>query len=161
MRAIQFDEIEKRIKCALDDLLEYDSYLLEKDLNECSINHRIACHLQSYFSDWHVDCEYNKDADQIKQVDLPKDHVNWDDTESKSVFPDIIVHMRGGKGPNLIVIEVKKSSNRSDRKHDFNKLGEYGETLSYSYSLFLVVGTKENLGKFELMWFKKGDQAER
>lgn len=158
MTTISFDEIERRLSSALDDLVKYDSYLLENDLNECSINHRIAYHLQGYFPDWHVDCEYNKDGGKIKQLELPKDHVNWDDTEARSVFPDIIVHIRGSDGPNLMVIEVKKSSNRSGRKHDFNKLREYGETLSYSYSLFLIVGTKEDLGNFNYEWFKKGNQ---
>jgi len=34
------------------------------------------------------------------------DKVDWTDTEAKSVFPDIIVHRRGGSGPNLLVKEV-------------------------------------------------------
>ena len=44
----------KEICAALYALLEDDSYLLEKDVNERSISHRLACHLQREFPTWHV-----------------------------------------------------------------------------------------------------------
>ena len=152
---ITADEIEIRVSNALELLSKADFYLLEKGLNECSINHMLAYHLQSQFQEWHVDCEYNKNWDKIKKVDLPKDKVDWTDTEAKSVFPDIIVHRRGGNGPNLLVIEVKKSSNKSDRRHDYNKLKEYAKTLSYSCALFLEIGTKEKASEWSFDWRKK------
>lgn len=155
--SISADEIKELVVRALEQLRDKDRYLLENDLNECSINHKLACHLQNYFPDWDVDCEYNKNADKVKELDLPKDKVNWDDTEAKSVFPDVIVHKRGGKGPNLLVIEVKKSTNNSDRKHDYNKLKEYGDTLKYSCALFLEIGTKEKWGTWNLNWKKQND----
>jgi len=39
---ITADEIEDRVSKALNRLKEDDLYLLENDLNECSINHRLA-----------------------------------------------------------------------------------------------------------------------
>jgi hypothetical protein len=154
---ITADEIESRVSNALKALIEADHYLLENDLNECSINHMLACHLQSQFEAWHVDCEYNKNYEKAKELELPKDKVDWNDTEAKSVFPDIIVHKRGGDGPNLLVIEVKKSSNKSDRRHDYNKLKQYGAVLSYSCALFLKIGTKGNFGSWSLDWTKRSD----
>jgi len=156
---IYADEIEFRVSSALKQLSEADFYLLKNDLNECSINHMLAYHLQSQFKEWHVDCEYNKNWNKIKKLELPKDKVDWTDTEAKSVFPDIIVHRRGGDGPNLLVIEVKKSSNTSDRRHDYNKLKEYGKILSYSCALFLEIGTKENAGEWSFDWRKKENFA--
>ncbi len=155
--SISADEIDALVIRSLEQLLDKDRYLLENDLNECSINHRLACHLQDLFPDWDVDCEYNKNAGKIKNLDLPKDKVDWNDTEAKSVFPDVIVHKRGGEGPNLLVIEVKKSTNKSDRKHDYNKLKEYGDTLKYSCALFLEIGTKEGYDTWDLDWIIQND----
>jgi len=153
---ITADKIEIRVSSALQLLSKDDFYLLKNDLNECSINHMLAYHLKSQFIEWHVDCEYNKDSGKIKELDLPKNNkVDWNDTEAKSVFPDIIVHRRGGNGPNLLVIEVKKSSNTSNRRHDYNKLEKYGDDLSYSCALFLEIGTKEKAGEWTLDWVKE------
>lgn len=154
---ITADEIKSRVSNALHRLKDIDEYLLKNDLNECSINHMLAFHLQSQFEGWDVDCEYNKNYGRAKKLKLPKDKVDWNDTEAKSVFPDIIVHRRGDTSPNLLVIEVKKSSNRSDRKHDYNKLEQYGDVLSYYCALFLEIGTKENFGLWSLEWKKESD----
>jgi len=153
--SISADEIEARIVCSLEQLCEKDFYLLQNDLNECSINHRVACYLQEHFPEWYVDCEYNRNVVKIKELDLPKDKIDWNDTEARSVFPDIVVHRRGDEGPNLLVIEVKKSTNTCDRKHDYNKLKEYGDTLSYFCALFLEIGTKDKFGTWQFDWKKR------
>jgi hypothetical protein len=58
------------------------------------------------------------------------------------VFPDIIVHKRGPKGPNLLVIEAKKSTNK-DAGLDIEKLKAYksNEHLRYEHAVFLVFRT--------------------
>jgi len=40
------------------------------------------------------------------------------DTGTKFVFPDIIVYGKRDDEPNLFVIEVFKSTNKTDRKND-------------------------------------------
>jgi hypothetical protein len=67
--------------------------------------------------------------------------------------------IEGGAGPNLLGIEVKKSSNKSERGHDYNKLKKYGETLSYSCALFLEIGTNGKAGEWVLDWVKKENFA--
>jgi hypothetical protein len=151
------NDIENLVTNALKQLVTRDEYLLKNDLNECTINHKLACHLEAEFPGWQVDCEYNKDADIAKGLDLPKDKIDWNDTEAKSVFPDIIIHCRGGNGPNLLVIEVKKSSNKANRNHDYNKLIEYVNKLHYNSALFLKIGTKSDTGKWTLDWIRKED----
>jgi len=155
--SISADEIGQKVVRSIEQLCDKDPYLLQNDLNECSINHKLACYLQDYFPDWDVDCEYNKNAEKVKELDLPKDKINWDDTEAKSVFPDIVIHKRGDEGPNLLVIEVKKSTNKSDRKHDYNKLEAYGYELDYSCALFLEIGTRGKSGVWDLDWKKQNN----
>jgi len=156
---ITASEIKIRVLKALEELFDLDCYLLQNDLNECSINHKLACHLQNQFQEWHVDCEYNKDGDKVKSLEFPNSNVEWNDTNAKSVYPDIIVHRRGNNGPNLLVIEIKKSSNKSKRDHDYNKLEGYVQFLSYYCALFLEIGTKENVGKRSFDWIKLDDYS--
>jgi hypothetical protein len=40
--------------------------------------------------------------------------------ERKNVFPDVIVHERGAPGPNLLVVEAKKSSDLNDENEAFD-----------------------------------------
>lgn len=154
-RSLNQSEIEERLVRALKQFFVEDKYLLENDLNECTINHKLACVLQEYFPEWDVDCEYNKDGWKIKELELPKDKIDWNDTEAKSVFPDIIIHIRGEGGPNLLVIEVKKSSNTTNRTHDNNKLKAYTKEIGYICALFLEIGVKEKTGEWKLSWKKK------
>ncbi len=50
------EKVNNSIQCFLDE----DRYLLENNINERSITHKLAEHLQTEFRDYHVDCEYNK-----------------------------------------------------------------------------------------------------
>ena len=74
--SITAEEVKIKVENALNQLKENDIYLLRNDLNECSINHKFAYHLQHQFPEWDVDCEYNKDEDKVKELDLPKDKVD-------------------------------------------------------------------------------------
>ena len=134
---------------AIDKLLSEDRYLFTCDANERSLTHRLACYLQCEFSDWHVDCEYNRDINSCDEVHFRKRLIglaldpNSDDTEGKSVFPDIIVHKRGSAN-NHLVIEVKKSNSSVSRNVDLGKLQAYKSELGYSHALFLVFNTGES-----------------
>ncbi len=63
-----------------------------------------------------------------------------DDTDARTVSPDIIVHHRGTPD-NLLVIEVKKSRNREPDNRDEQKLKAFKEELHYRYALFLRLNT--------------------
>lgn len=50
-----------RIEQTVSDLLAYNSYLLERNVYERAITHRLGTYLQARFGDrWDVDCEYDK-----------------------------------------------------------------------------------------------------
>jgi len=131
-----FAEVETMVNAALADFHAREQYLLDNDLNERTISHRLAIHLQYRFHEWDVDCEYNRHLDATKILDLPRDGISWDDTQGKTVFPDIIVHKRG-LGPNLLVIEMKKSGPSAN--FDYQKLTAYKSQIGYTYACFLRV----------------------
>jgi len=138
VRIPEFDEIKAVISAAIADFHETDQYLLKSDLNERTISHRFALHLQRRLPDWEVDCEYNRNLDAVKALELPKDGISWDDTEAKTVFPDIIVHKRG-PGPNVLVVEMKKAG--LSAHFDHQKLQAYKSDLSYAYACFIRIRT--------------------
>jgi len=140
---------EKRILEAANHLLKDDSYLFTCDLNERSITHKFAEHLQREFPDWEVDCEYNRDHHEPKRLDLPPRHdISSDDLDAKTVSPDIIIHKRG-TNKNLIVIEVKKSSNPESDEWDLRKLAAFKGQLGYQLAIFFRFGTGDDEVGFE------------
>lgn len=137
--------IWEKVEKALEKLCEQDTFLLENNVNERSISHKLATYLQEVFEEWDVDCEYNRDhhnPDLIKRLVRFIGSGRTDDEHARTVFPDIIVHHRG-KRENLLVIEIKKSTNRDwDGELDKEKLTAYkGQELGYRYALFLTFYT--------------------
>jgi len=87
------------VKSSLKKLRNLDKKLLEINVNERTITHKLAEYLQQNFPELNVDCDYNRFESSatesiIKKLNLPTDNINWDDTEAKTIFPDIIVHKR-------------------------------------------------------------------
>ena len=112
------NSVEKLILDSLSAFRGKHIALLTHDANERSISHKLAEILQGLVGDhWHVDCEYNRDGHDPKRVQLPVAGTQSDETESKTVYPDIIIHKRG-TGNNFIVMEIKKSTNKESDDHD-------------------------------------------
>ncbi len=141
------ESIQQRVHIAVERLELHDAYLLRIDGNERSITHRLAMYLQDEFEGWDVDCEYNRDhhsPDHVKRLQSYTDPIRADDSDAKTVFPDIIIHHRG-KTDNLLVIEVKKSTNQESDERDEQKLQAFKEQLAYRYALFLRFNTGRNV----------------
>jgi len=138
------DEVKGKVEASLKLLLSRDKYLLEKDVNERSISHRLAMYLQGEFANWDVDCEYNRDGCDAKRLNISRDKVGQpclDDTDAPTVFPDIIVHHRS-TNDNLLVIEIKKTTaSNKDKEFDYCKLRAFKRHLGYTYALFLEFRT--------------------
>src|SRR5690606_4155807 len=94
---------------ALERLLADDEHLLRVDANERSISYRFGMYLQAALPDYHVDCEYNRTGVDPKRIDHLYLQTDSEDTEGKTVFPDVIAHIRG-LPRNYLVVEFKKSS---------------------------------------------------
>ncbi|BCM24872.1 hypothetical protein [Methyloradius palustris] len=147
-------ELEICINRALDKLFELDAYLLDIDSSERSMSHRLAIHLMSELPDYDVDCEYNRDGFDVKRLQLPERMaIVDDDIEAVTVFPDIIIHQRGTKDRNLLVIEMKKGSSTIDSSYDIRKLKAFLSELNYMYALHLRIGKcRNNEMARELVW---------
>lgn len=145
--SLKIDEIRKKLAAAVRSFEEDgDIYLLQEDLNERTISHRFAIHLQRAFEPFHVDCEYNRAHGYPKRLRIPNGPVSWEDTEAKTVFPDIIVHERG-EGQNILVVEMKKIGR--DVSFDKKKLRAYCFDHAYQEAALLVVRTRTENPGFE------------
>ena len=98
MNITSFFGTQQILEKAVNDFLHLDRELLINNAHEQAIAHRIAVYIEKQNIGFDVDCEYNKQAKDIKR---------W----GKRIFrPDIIVHRRGRneRGDNLLAVEIKK-----------------------------------------------------
>ncbi len=152
--------IENRLKNSLKRLYYYDSQIIDNNSNERSITHRLAVHLGTVFFEWDVDVEYNRNLNDIKAfneqamkvLEAADDKMDFL-TGVKTVYPDIIVHIRGTRN-NLLAIEVKKMST-SERleQYDINKIKGYiiEESLNYKYVAFIKLAPSNEIEKNKII----------
>ena len=137
---------------ALMEFIERDRYLLEVDANERSITHRIALYLQAEFPNLDVDCEYNRDNHEPKELMLPGGEPDSYDTNAQTVYPDIILHRRGTR-ENHLVIEFKKTTPQINDEKDFIKLIAFKHQFNYQYALFIELETgRRTQGVSRVAW---------
>lgn len=132
-----------KVVTALGEFYAHETFLMEKDLGECTLTHRLAVHLEKQFSGWEVDCDYNRLGERI--LHLPHGTItSTDDDLAKSVFPDIVVHRRNIPN-NLLAIEVRKAGNHQPPEHDRQKLRaltDQHQWFAYWIGVFLVLEKK-------------------
>lgn len=141
-------EIKMKVSAGLDLFSRRDSILLELNVNERSIAHKLAEYLQNEFSDWNVDCEYNRKGSIAKELD----GIRYCDEQKRTdrIYPDIIVHIRNTE-KNLLVIEVKVDSTDPC---DIKKLQLFTNPRgSYRYCSGLFIQFKSDKSKPLLTWF--------
>lgn len=145
------DLIHSAVDNALEQLLRADSDILTLDVNERSISHRLASYLELHFPEWNVDCEYNRNHDDPKRLNIKRRNILSDDTEATTVFPDIIVHKRN-TDENLLVIEMKKTTSSEKDDYDIGKLRAFKGQLGYKYAVFIKIKTGNSIGVELLKW---------
>lgn len=112
-------ELNKLIS-ALQEFYARETYILERDLGEGTLTHRLAVLVEVNFAGWQVDCDYDRLGERTLR--LPHGTViSTDDHLAKSIYPDIVVHQRGIPN-NLLAIEVRKAANHQPVEHDRQKL---------------------------------------
>lgn len=153
---------------ATDSLLEEDFALLQRDLSERSIAHKLGYYLTKLFNNFDVDCEYNGDVDSegLRKI-LKISHEVMEELAVRSIrendayniFPDIIIHQRGTNTRNHLVIEMKKkNTNYQQKEYDFVKLKEFTRQYNYNLGIYLEVQTGENFRISEVRYFQKGEE---
>lgn len=173
--------IETKLRKCINLLKILDHHLLEKDLSERSITHKLAEYLKVTFSNYDVDCEYNwSSTEDRKKIEVlaeelyklwrlsekdKKNYKNWElhkESIERQVYPDIIIHKRWNNKENLCIIEVKKSSNTSgeDLEYDRLKMIEYTKNgrLWYKHWFFITLQTwkdfKEKENEKEIEYYE-------
>jgi hypothetical protein len=126
---------------ALHAFYAAETFLLERDVGERALAHRLAVQLEAQFAGWQVDCEFDRLGDRTLR--LPRGSiVSTDDHLGKSVYPDIVVHQRAIPN-NLLAVELRKSTNHQPVEHDQHKLRALTDPnvwFAYWIGLMLVVG---------------------
>lgn len=140
------DKIRESIERAFLKVIKNDYQLLENNVNERSLTHKMAIYLGEEFPEYHIDCEYNRNGLDAKRLQEWKRPIESDDIEGKTVYPDIIIHHRGTFN-NFIVIEAKKSSNNDET--DIKKLKAYKKDLDYQHAFFVKFPVGKDFSKFK------------
>lgn len=109
-----------KVIAAAQEFYAQEQFLLERDLGERTLTHRLALYVERQFSGWQIDCNYDRLGERTLR--LPRGStVSTDDHFGKSIYPDIVVHQRDIPN-NLIAIEIRKDSNHQPIEHDQHKL---------------------------------------
>jgi hypothetical protein len=135
-------ELDK-VVTAIETFYARETHLLEKDLGERTLTHRLAVYLESQFPGWETDCDYSRLGERTLR--LPRGSiVSTDDHIGKSVYPDIVVHQRAIPN-NLLAVEIRKESNHQPPEHDQHKLRGLTDPhlwFAYRIGVCLTLGKK-------------------
>lgn len=167
---MNLNETKLAFRQALGFMLVRDRSLLERNLSERSIAHRLAVYLNETFPLFNIDCEYNGDVDSLvlrKILEIPPEIMeelavrSINDNNTYNVYPDIVVHERETNERNHLVIEVKKTNSYQKlREYDLIKLKEFTSQYKYNLGIYLELGTGRATGAFEILYFQNGQQKE-
>ncbi|GLS33092.1 hypothetical protein SAMN04488498_13311 [Mesorhizobium albiziae] len=138
------DALEKILNAALDALYAHDQPMIVMDVNERTLCARLSAILQNFFHRHSVHAEYNRHGVYPKEIELPNGEGVLTSTR---VFPDIIIHQPGHDGENILVIEVKKSTNVMPDETDLRKLEKIKEQIAYCYAVFLRLSAGEGAAR--------------
>ena len=130
---------------SLRELVKKDGHLFENDVNERTIAARLAIYLQPRFPEYSVDADYNRDGNRPKRLAvLTRECDGYRNEKDESLaVPDLIVHRRGPGGPNLLVLEIKKTTNRDKGGCDRFRLLAFREQLGYTYGALIICETRK------------------
>mgnify|MGYP005777209261 CR=1 FL=1 len=146
------------LKKSVDKCYKNDLELINRSMEQACVA-RIFFYMQEMiyndpkykeYRDYNLDCEYNKNGEQIKAT--PR--------RQNGTKPDMILHKRRTNNKNLIVVEFKAAQGRTvyyeDTKTamDYVKLEDFTNSAIYNYKLGVYV--KLNKRKPKYILFKNG-----
>ncbi|WP_319586766.1 hypothetical protein [uncultured Desulfobulbus sp.] len=167
-------EIIDIVEAAIATLKEKDDFLLEKDISEWAISHKLAVYLNDKFPELDVDCEYNGYSKaynnkkylkilrcELEELGKLNDSDGNDELLKRSVYPDIIVHKRGEEN-NLVIIEIKKEKNK-DKDFDRVKIRRYTSpedenNLNYKLGALVIFKTGRGETSHKIEWYENGQE---
>lgn len=132
------EAIKATMEEAVATLHQEEATILAFDVGERTICACLAAILKRTFQDYSVHVEYNRHGIYPKELDLPDSD---GELTSARIFPDIIVHRPGDDSANLLVAEVKKTTNPAKDELDISKLQQIKQQIGYEFAVFLRVPT--------------------
>jgi hypothetical protein len=140
------EELTRILNEAMRETETRDRYLFENNGAERNIAARLAMSLQARLTDWVVDPDYNRmNGRHSKRVVLPPECAGYRNERDEALTsPDVIVHRRGPDGPNLLVIELKKTANPDKGDCDRVRLHAFREQLGHLYGALIQCETRRN-----------------
>jgi hypothetical protein len=102
-------------------------------------------YLRENFPDHDVDVEYNRAGEIAKRLKgIPNECYRRHNRqiEAPVAVPDVVAHKRGPEGPNLLVIEMKKTSNPAGMSCDLLRLRAFRAQLGYSFGALVECETE-------------------
>ena len=148
-------EIKDKIQNALNTFYKNDSFLIENNLCEKCLVHRLAIYLENErFPGYFIDCEYNKSL--LNEKSVPKIASN-----PNGNFIDIIITKRDDNYKHdLICFEIKRWNNYHGRKKDIENLEilTKGDRFGYGYGFYIVLGKAKEKTKIEV--YRRGNKIE-
>lgn len=128
------DEIKQIVEQALNILYRTERELISDKLHEQTVAARLMHHLQHLLPEWHVDVEFNRQGEKRD----PKT-----DADGTRRRPDIVIHRRGLRGPNLAVILIKCEWNNASREKDARILQNLKRRYGYQFGFLLEIKQNE------------------
>ncbi len=157
--SLEPSEVEPILRAALYEFVAREERLLKVDASERSITHKLAEYVKRGFPGWDVDCEYNRyylDPKTMLLHEYTRGGKELPKRRMRRVYPDVIVHHQVTHD-NLLVLEVKKSTNPRPEDEDWEKLREFGLQLGYQTGAFVRVYVGPDYGvRPDLVWYEKG-----
>jgi hypothetical protein len=141
------DNIKAIVEEAVVTLYAEEATILEFDVGERTVCACLAAILKRSFDQHSVHVEYNRHGVYPKDIELPQSDGSLSHAR---VYPDIIVHLPGVDESNLLVIEVKKTTNQLPDDLDVAKLGQIKQQIGYQFAVFIRLATGENASLAEV-----------
>ncbi len=161
-----FETVKKYLVAALDQM-KSEPKLFTIRINERTLTQRLSLKLQPFFQGvLSVDCEYNRmwDLTDVSKR-LPREETWTDDDEGRTVFPDVIAHVRDEPFENLLVIEAKRNYHGKQLpEKDETKLKLFTDPkgdFHYRFGAFVNFVTEGENKHIAVVWFLDGKETDK
>lgn len=162
-----FEDVRNILVGALNELAT-EPKLFSFKINERTLTQRLSLYLQRRVgARLSVDCEYNRmweEKDLTKELPWGAEQVWTNDCDGRTVYPDIIIHIRGERFENLLVVEAKRNHTEEFLPEiDQMKLERFTHPqgdFHYRWGAFVNFVMAKAPKRASVIWFEKSNQKE-
>jgi|688.fasta_scaffold00232_34 hypothetical protein len=141
MKTTNISKFNTLINRGLEILTSEDRHLLDNNLSERCITHKLGEHYQNIFPDWNVDCEYNRNLKEIKEWPTPEEMLEMFSNilrENNNIFSEFnIINEKLS-----ITVSKEEIDNLITQLRDRKNIKEYPELDLYLFQYKMLNGEK-------------------